>query len=247
MYRMQQLEKEIDEIEAEISKQEARLAKEDVPKEVSSPQLKGGRWEELPDSYQAISNTKFAEVLRRECMVVIKTSYFTQCLKEGQAFADRSNIPAEFKYSGEEAFANWEKYGNMFLVVLSYSWLSKKHPDPNLFHLRILVPLLDQVQAYFRKAHADLPELGIIIDYCSLWQNLSENENEDSRSAEQYKEFLAGLKCINTPYAHQDVTAIKLTCTPLGEVRTYELRGWTFFESRVIDGCLLYTSDAADE
>ena len=35
-----------------------------------------------------------------------------------------------------EAKANWEKYGNMFLVVLSYSWLSKKHPDPDLFHLR---------------------------------------------------------------------------------------------------------------
>ena len=63
MYRMQQLEKEVDEIEAEISKQEARFAKEDVPKEVSSPQLDGGRWEELPDSYQAISNTKFAKVL----------------------------------------------------------------------------------------------------------------------------------------------------------------------------------------
>ena len=76
MYRMQQLEKEVDEIEAEISKQEARFAKEDVPKEVSSLQLDGGRWEQLPDSYQAISNTKFAEVLRRECMVVIKTSYF---------------------------------------------------------------------------------------------------------------------------------------------------------------------------
>merc|ERR1719353_1092677 len=183
MYRMQQLEKEIEEIQAEILEQEARLAQKDVLKKDSSPQVDGGRWEELPDSYQAISNTKFAEVLRRECMVVIKTSYFTQCLKEGQVFADRSNIPAYFKYSGEEAVANWEKYGNMFLVVLSYSWLSKKHPDPNLFHLRILVPLLNNVQAYFREAHPDLPELGIIIDYCSLWQNLSKEEDGDSRSA----------------------------------------------------------------
>ena len=105
-------------------------------------------------------------------MVVVKTSYFSQCLKEGQAFADRSNIPAEFKYSGEEAFANWEKYGNMFLVVLSYSWLSKKHPDPNLFHLRILVPLLEEVQALFRNAHAGLPELSIIVDYCSMKQRI---------------------------------------------------------------------------
>ena len=73
MYRMQQLEKEIEEIEAEILEQEARLAQKDVLKKESSPQVDGGRWEELPDSYQVISNTKFAEVLRRECMVVIKT------------------------------------------------------------------------------------------------------------------------------------------------------------------------------
>jgi hypothetical protein len=32
------------------------------------------------------------------------------------------------------------------------------------------------------------------------------------------------------------VTAIKLTSVPPIELRTYETRGWTFFESTVIDG-----------
>ena len=101
--------------------QQADAVAGDVTQDGSSLQLDGGRWEELPDSYQAISNTKFAEVLRRQCMAVIKMSYFEECLEKGQAFADRSNIPVEFIYSGEEAVANWEKYGNMFLVILSYT------------------------------------------------------------------------------------------------------------------------------
>ena len=58
-------------------------------------------------------------VIRLWCMAVIKASYFRECLEKGQAFADRSKIPADFIYSGEEAVANWEKYGNMFLTILS--------------------------------------------------------------------------------------------------------------------------------
>ena len=81
-----------------------------------------------------------------------------------------------------------------------------------------------------------IPDFGIIVDFCSLWQNLSENEGEDSRTEEQKTEFDAGLKTINTPYVHQETTAIKLIGTPEDELRTYDLRGWTLFESRVIDG-----------
>ena len=81
-----------------------------------------------------------------------------------------------------------------------------------------------------------IPDFGIIVDFCSLWQNLSENEGEDSRTEEQKTEFDAGLTTINTPYGHQETTAIKLIGTPEDELRTYDLRGWTLFESRVIDG-----------
>ena len=112
--------------------------------------------EDLPDSYQAIKGTKFAEVLRRGCMAVIKTTYFRECLEKGQPFADRSNIPADFVYSGEEVVANWEKYGNMFLVILSYTWLSEKHPDPDLFHLQRLVYSETHGTLRYQKIVADL-------------------------------------------------------------------------------------------
>ena len=100
-------------------------------------------WQELPDSYQDIEGTQFAEVLRGGCMAVIKASYFKQCLEKGEAFKDRSHIPPEFIYTGEEVVENWKRYGSMFLIILSYSWLSKKHPDPELYHLKRLVQVLE--------------------------------------------------------------------------------------------------------
>merc|ERR1712232_1222367 len=47
--------------------------------------------------------------------------------------------------------------------------------------------------------------------------------------------FKNGLKEINTPYAHRHVTAWKLTAVPKEEPRKYEDRGWTEFESIIID------------
>ena len=203
--------------------------------------------EKLPESFSDIEGTRFAEVLRRGHMAVIKASYFKECLEKGEPFQDRSNIPAEYIYTGEEVLENWKKYGNMFLMILSYSWLSKKHPDPDLYHLKRLVPLLDKMRVLYSGEDTSMfniillpgpkiPDFGIIVDFCSLWQNLSENEGEDSRTEEQKTEFDAGLKTINTPYVHQETTAIKLIGTPEDELRTYDLRGWTLFESRVIDG-----------
>ena len=43
-------------------------------------------------------------------MAVIKASYFKECLEKGEPFRDRSNIPAEYIYSGEEVIENWKKY-----------------------------------------------------------------------------------------------------------------------------------------
>ena len=201
--------------------------------------------EKLPESFSDIEGTRFAEVLRRGHMAVIKASYFKECLEKGEPFQDRSNIPAEYIYTGEEVLENWKKYGNMFLMILSYSWLSKNHPDPDLYHLKRLVPLLEKMSVLysgkdfgkdFLLPGPKIPDFGIIVDFCSLWQNLSENEGEDSRTEEQKMEFDAGLKTINTPYGHQETTAIKLIGTPEDELRTYDLRGWTLFESRVIDG-----------
>jgi len=35
--------------------------------------------------------------------------------------------------AGEEVMELWKKWGHLFLHVISYGWLSKAHPDPELF------------------------------------------------------------------------------------------------------------------
>ena len=106
----------------------------DALKDVSDAQISGiitlVPLEKLPESFSDIEGTRFAEVLRRGHMAVIKASYFKECLEKGEPFQDRSNIPAEYIYTGEEVLENWKKYGNMFLMILSYSCLLYTSPSP---------------------------------------------------------------------------------------------------------------------
>ena len=52
----------------------------------------------------------------------------------------------------------------------------------------------------------------------------------------QVCQFKEGLTEINTPYSHQEVTSVKLIAVPSMVTRKYEDRGWTLFESILIDG-----------
>lgn len=122
----------------------------------------------------------------------------------------------------------WKAHGFKFLIIISYSWLAKAHPDPDRFHLKRLVRVL----AGFKEFHRPSWELGIIIDFCSLWQRGGETE---TRNEQQLSSFGKCIREINTPYGHQQVTAVKLIAVPESEVRRYEDRGWTLFESVVID------------
>jgi hypothetical protein len=79
-----------------------------------------------------------------------------------------------------------------------------------------------------------VPEIGVILDFCSLWQR--GQGDEDKRTASQLRDFKNGLAEINTPYAHKEITAVKLIDVPEEVVRKYDDRGWTLFESVVIDG-----------
>jgi len=191
--------------------------------------------------YQDTSGTYFSDLLKRECMAVVKASYFFKCLEEGIPFTDRQNIPADYIFRGEEVLDKWERYGAMFLAIISYCWLSKTHPDPECYHLRRLVRVLKEMHQCWQEdagqfglaQTGEKQECGVILDFCSLWQKHGEHE---TRTAFQLEQFIEGLKEINTPYGHREITAIKLTSVPLSEKRTYDDRGWTLFESILIDG-----------
>ena len=158
--------------------------------------------------YKDTDGTAFADLLKRGCLAVVSSSYFERCLAGGTPFSDRENIPEECFISGEILMKQWRDHGAKFLVIISYPWLTKEHPDPNMFHLKRLVRVLKELKAYH-----GLEELGVIIDYCALWQNHGTKEN-DTRTPEQYQQFKEGLKEINTPYGHEEITSIKMMSVP---------------------------------
>ena len=102
-----------------------------------------------------------------------------------------------------------------------------------MYHVRRLAHVLKELKEAHKYSSVGgaknaAEEHGIILDYCSLWQRHGDNE---TRSEFQLQQFKEGLKEINTPYAHQDVTAIKLISLPTAVARKYDDRGWTLFES----------------
>ena len=155
-----------------------------------------------------MDQTAFADLLRRGCLAVVKSSYFDKCFSDGVPFKDREYIPTEWFIVGDELMKRWREKGARFLIIISYPWLSPEHPDPDMFHLRRLVRVLKELKTYH-----EAEDLGIIIDYCALWQNHGTKEN-DTRTKEQFGQFKEGLKEINTPYGHEEITSIKMITVP---------------------------------
>jgi len=75
--------------------------------------------------------------------------------------------------------------------------------------------------------------VAVAIDFCSLWQRGS--GEEDCRSDFQKQQFNSGLSGFNKMYVHSNVTAIKFIAVPKDERRRYDDRGWTLGESMLID------------
>ena len=67
---------------------------------------------------------------------------------------------------------NWKSNGAAFLVIFSYSWITAEHPDPKMFHLRRIVRVLEELEHFCaRRNNFEITiEMGVIIDFCSLWQ-----------------------------------------------------------------------------
>merc|ERR1740123_514876 len=81
-------------------------------------------------SYRERQGTKFADLLLRGSFAVVKGSYFESCLTTGTPFQDRASIPQSWLFEGRAVVRMWKKKGHKFLAIVSYSWLSREHPDP---------------------------------------------------------------------------------------------------------------------
>uniref|UniRef100_A0A0G4F8L8 Uncharacterized protein n=1 Tax=Chromera velia CCMP2878 TaxID=1169474 RepID=A0A0G4F8L8_9ALVE len=105
------------------------------------------------------------------------------------------------------------------IVCLSYAWLSKDHPDPDLFHLKRLVKDI-RGRWWARGDRAD--KVVVFWDLMSLFQ-----KPRDETQNELFKEALNDLEIL---YSSPHTRVCKSTGVPADSI-AYALRGWPCFET----------------
>lgn len=180
----------------------------------------------MQNPYNTIKGSRLARLIHQGAIAVVKSSYFEDCEVRGLPFGRRQDIPFMFTWPGNVGLEMWMKHGKCFLCNVSYCWLSKQHPDPNQYHLRRLVRILAEYKKLW-----DMHDVGVIMDFCSLWQP---DGDKDHRPEEQKKQYQQSLEEIITPYAHRSVTSFILTGVPPEEERGYNDRGWPLLETTMI-------------
>ncbi|CAK0796002.1 unnamed protein product [Prorocentrum cordatum] len=125
------------------------------------------------------------------------------------------------------------------VVVLSYPWLDRSHPDRLGSTLQRIAPILRRMLKDVKQRSRDAT-IGVLWDFMSLPQFPRSDDFEKQR-------FKAGLCAINQWYAHP-YTHVLLATYPVPvddgkyeNTRPYENRGWCKFE-RTISGLTKYST-----
>ena len=69
--------------------------------------------------YLDMEKTQFADLLKRGCLAVIRSSYFEKQLVANLPFQERQSIPVEFFIRDDELLKKWNEYGARFLAIVS--------------------------------------------------------------------------------------------------------------------------------
>lgn len=120
------------------------------------------------------------------------------------------------------------------LVVLSYPWLRKGHPDPTGFHFRLVRQYLAKHVAFFSNPGAD--DFGVFWDFAALPQP----GTHCCRNLVEQEVLRVGLGAINLIYGSDDTVVVQLTAMPEADclgttlnLLPYWKRGWCLFEATV--------------
>ena len=102
----------------------------------------------------------------------------------------------------EIAKASKCRHGALPVIALSHFWRTKEHPDPDGETAGLVIDALNQRWGDFEER--GVTDVGVIIDWCALWQAPRE-------TPEKQLAFSAGLKGINQWYAHIGTTVWLIT------------------------------------
>ena len=188
------------------------------------PQREGGEAEPSPASAAAAAVPVFSDTAKAELAVrmghgkrdgaavrLVQGDYLVGLYERGEPMRPRQELPEAAFYDGPLGAGS-----GVELSAVSYPWLSKRHPDPDRFHLNTLAPLL-KASARHRGM-----KLVVFLDFFCLFQG--------ERTSAQAELFKQGLRAINVIYGQQHVKVWCLTRVPRHVDVDYFGRGWCTFE-----------------
>jgi len=156
-------------------------------------------------------------------VVLVRGSWLEEVYRRGETLPRRQDLPPQAVWPLEELMTRVKDHRvpTPQILSISYTWLSREHPDPEGFHLRAFAPLL---RHFARHCKLGVDNLAIFIDWCSMPQA--------PRSQGDEAAYQRALNTIDVWYAHWLVEVWLLTRVPDGAT-LYEDRGWTKFERAV--------------
>ena len=188
------------------------------------PQRESGEAEPSPASAAAAAVPVFSDTAQVELAVrmghgkrdgaavrLVQGDYLVGLYERGEPMRPRQELPEAAYYDGPLGPGS-----DVNLLAVSYPWLSKRHPDPDRFHLNTLAPLL---YVYARRLRM---KLVVFVDFLCLFQG--------ERTSAQAELFKQGLRAINVIYGQQHVKVWCLTRVPRHVDVDYFGRGWCTFE-----------------
>ena len=115
----------------------------------------------------------------------------------------------------------------LFIVALSYRWLTKGNPDPEMLHLARMRRMAESYLAYLKseffetlRLPHDLRDFAVFWDFCSIPQHAIDPASQQmiaKRSEEEEALFKAGLEASNIWYGHR-CTVVVVSDVPDGFV-----------------------------
>jgi len=180
------------------------------------------RWLAEPE-LAGLSSREQARAALGSGAVRLLSALWLQERPEGFELQRHQDLPPEaFVPPGDAESLLGKRYG---IIVMSYGWLGKFHPDPSGFHTRTLLQYLEKHMEYF----SGFDDVGVFWDFASIHQN---GPGGEPRSEEEQKIRKIGLRALGSLYGSKKTIVVKLTRMPEGcDLLPYRSRGWCFAES----------------
>lgn len=167
---------------------------------------------------------------------LVDARYLLSIAADGATLPRNQDLPESAKITAANIDMlrnhSWNRRFSLPVLVLSYPWLDRDHPDRNGAQLRAITPIL---QAMLRELSDEggigvvggpKDTIGVMIDYCSLPQQ--------PRDSVAQAKFERGLFEMHQWYSHPFTHVLLLTAPlPDGDYsnrRNYADRGWCYFE-----------------